>query len=66
MASLMGKSGWWSVPLAVLIGVVKDVDGPCGLYYSSFVRKGLLPSIVDIWILYFLFEDADESLTGRG
>jgi hypothetical protein len=44
--------------LGFLSGRVKDVDGPCGLYYSSFVRKGLL-------IFYFLFEDADADLTGR-
>ena len=48
MASLMGKSAWWSVPLAVLIGKIKDVDGPCGLSYSPSMQKGLLPSIVDI------------------
>ena len=66
MASLMGKSAWRFVPLVMLIGRIKDVDGPCGLSYSSFMSKGMLPSIVDISIFYFLFEDADADPTGRG
>jgi len=48
MASLVGKSAWWSVPLTMLIGEIKDVDGPCGLSYSSSMRQGLLPSIAGI------------------